>query len=596
MYASFSSRHRRVYTAVACALAALAVAACGGSGDAVDDRSDLQPITIDETAIVPNTMLGRLVYGSFDQESQPALDLLKQYFTNTQLFAGTSALQKGDVLVIDGRTVTADDLKESGQLAEQAFALQVPIIIVGFDDVLEEAIHALIPTISAPGYSAIALLTPPRAGQAASDAGIFLSQAQLSGKSLALPRGTADHLVNQLLSYRSAAQAIVKRDTPSDTTCTATSGADTDPCRLIESHPFASLTVEFAGTFAGSECLSRDWYALATYGLGAFGRTYTGYSGTGTSIDYAPQCPSQVVTITPTLYKNSVLDEQGKPQASRFLTIQLSASLNPGAGADTTGNNLVGWYQTRHRLNVALDNSFISLHGALLKAHAPTTQNGSTNVQDSFQWGLSGQVNVKGGKGGVEGGGQLGWSVGFSHSVTNSIPDWQFIDNSIAQAWSFEAQQTTPYRVQGSGDNYKKDAPGSEPNCANMGNFLFIWSGTHCHASLQHARHDKLKPLSTSTMSLNGMVAWDLGPDNNSRTELPLNVTMTSFYDAAGCTRKTKHTRDVASDGQHISDSKLDKPHCTTNQLDDSFGTWYARSTREVAPQFKLNLAALSLN
>ena len=586
---------RKVHASVACAVSIFALVSCGGSGDAADDTADLPPITNDEGTITPNAALGRLVYGSFDQESQPALDLLKQHFTQQQLYAGTSALQKGDVLVIDGRTITPADLKNSGQLAAQAYEKQIPIIIVGFDDVLEEATHALIPTISAPGFSTVALLMPPRSDQAPDTGGLFLSQAQPAGKSLVLQRRTANHLVNQLLRYRSSSANLAQQDAAGAPTCTATSGGDTDPCRLVKSVGFKALTVEFAGSFEGSECLSRDWYALETIGLGAFGRSYAGYSGTGSAIDYQAQCPSQVVTITPTLYKNSVVDENGNPLPSRFLTLSFSASLNPGPG-DTTGNNLVGWYQTRHRLNVALDKGFMSLNGALLKAHAPTTQNGSTNVQDSFQWGLSGQINGKGGEGGGEAGGQFGWSVGFSHTVTNNIPDWQFIDNSVAQAWSFEAQQTMPYRVQGSGEDYKRDAPGSEPNCANMGNFLFIWAGTHCHALLEHARHDKLKPLSTSTMSINGMVAWDLGPDNNQKTDLPLYVTMTSFYDAAGCTRKTKHSRDVTSPGQHISNSKLDAPHCTRNQSDDGLGTWYARSMREVTPTFKLNLSTLSLD
>ncbi len=591
----------------ACLAALGLLAACGGGGtDADDDPSvlsaDLPPLILPSvTDGKPNTRLGRLVVGSFSPAGQDALNQVKKLFAQQTPYTADSVLTSGDVLVLDGASLTPQDLSGAKQLAARAYAAQVPVLILGFDDALEEASHKLLPTASVPGFNSMALLMPARPGQPMSDAAILLSSPQVDTKVI-MTDTLLGHISRELLDFRTRREAITKLGAPANDPGKSDCSSSTDPayCGFVQQTPLGRLTIADINSVArgNTNCLSRDW---TPYASGA-GRHYVGYSTRGYATHADAQCPSQVWNFFPVLYLTYGVDTStGKlTQPSRVLYLGMSASLDPKVA--NNNKDQLGWYQTRHTLEVKPDepglivgdDSYASpaKHGLIWLANTPNTQNGQTTKTDSVAWNLnislSGTGGVQGGKPTGSGTGTIGGGVTVSHSTTNTIPDWKIVDNTdpAQGVWRFDAQQEAPYPVNDS----------TSAGCEDMGNFLFEWSGTHCKALPQHVRNDKLKDLSLNTMGLNGMMAWDLGSDNNKLSKVRLKVTTQSWFDVAGCARLTKQSKGGTIGVDQLDPKYVKSANCASNQsLPPYKGTWYSRAYRSIATPLVINLDGLEI-
>lgn len=589
VHSPFARPHRRTGPLRAAALAfatavALSLSACGGGTHGGDDDetvgmpADLPATTLPaDDAIVARASLGRLVSAPASADNQAVFDRISRYFSSRVAFSDAASLRAGDVLLIDGTQVTPDDLRGSDRLAATAMAAQVPILIVGFDDALEEAIHQLLPTASVPGYSSVALIEPPRPGQPWSDGSITVSQAVGNAVTrLPATRNTTDQLVARVATFHarrsvSAADAsAVQRDGGSNAQCTGDDPAD---CARIQKQPLARLSIvedfSFNGLRRETRCLMRDWVPFDVI-EGSFGdrQVYTGYADGNQPVYATPQCPSQVWDFYPTLYLNDPVN--GKP--SRYLQINVNGSFNPNV-ADN-GNDLLGWYQTRRQLTLTPTSGQTPWHHI---ANAPTTSNNQTTVSDTRGWSLNlgGEAGSAGSKGGV------GASVNFSHTTSNVIPDWKLIDQTDATAgvWKFDFQQAQPYAVN----------EGSGSACASVARAMFRWLGVPCASLPTHVQNDRVKDLSLYTGTLEGLIVWDLEPRNNNQGRATIEVVSSSWFDATGCSRMTKKShREYPTPPQYLKNA-----NCVANQLRSNDGTWSSRVQRQTSQTLSIDLAAL---
>ena len=611
-------RTTRLWTALAlCGV--LVLGACGGDDGppaaSLDDEdtsvmaSDLPPLTLtdhSDDSIVADARLGRLVHASFGAESQAALDRIKRYFTQQTVFTSAADLRAGDVLVVDGSKVTPNDMGGADQLAASAFAAQVPILVVGFSDALEEAVHQLLPTATVSGFNSLALILPPRPDQPLSDGAVILTSSQGDDATVNVTRNTLDQFAGELRAYRQTRDAVQAPASlskagsdPNVSKCTTNN--DPAACNYVQMHVQGRLSItedfRYTGLNQFTSCLSRDWQPYDTWEFGPTSRTYVGYTEYNASQYFEPQCPQQAWNFYPVLYLTYAVDPSTNKLTlpSRVLYLATNASLYPGV--KDKNNGVYGWYQTRHSLEVLPDPSFAvgdvpdaspPKHGLIWLDNAPKTQNNQTTQSDTAGWSLSGKISggVSGGK--PTGGAEFGWSVSYSHTTTNTIPDWKLLDNTepAAGIWRFDFQQASPYPVNDS----------TAANCASMGNFLFTWAGTHCSALPQHVITDKIKDLSVNTAGLQGVMVWDLGADNNSRQAMKLTVNTKSWFDSAGCARLTKKSKQSWPGNNFAPPNYLKDANCASNQsLPPHDGTWYRRARRDFSNQLVIDLTALEI-
>ncbi len=590
-------------TRAAAAMAALtAIAACGG-GSGIDPEEDDAAIVADmparelepDSAIVADPALGRLVHGPFAADSQQALERIARYFGSRTALAGADMLQPGDVLLIDGRHVTPAELGDADRLAAKAFAAQVPIVIVGFDDALEDAVHRLLPTASLPGFNSLAVVMPPRPGRDWSDGAILLTPSQ-ADDTIAIARSATDQMAAQLRQFQQRrlqpqAGAQAQAGEAGSSQCTSSNPAY---CNYVKQVPQGRLSISDSSGDR-SHCLSRDWVPYSTAESTLWARTYVGYDANAPVKYFTPQCPSQVWNFYPVLYLTYATDPAtGKlTEPSRVLYLGMGASFDPKVADRNAG--LFGWFQTRRSLEVIPDPGFarggdnLDRKGLTWLANAPTTQNGQTTQSDTAGWSLNGKLGGSaGGDKPPTGSADFGWSVSFSHTTSNTIADWKLLDRTDPQAgiWRFEAQQSSPYAVDGS----------SAANCASMGNHLFKWDATHCRSLPRHVITDRIKDLSLHTAALQGLVVWDLGALNNGRTTMALTVNTESWYDAAGCARLTKGSKQGVL-GQSAMDPKdLKSADCANNQsLPPNDGTWYERAQRRMSQTLRIHIDQLTI-
>lgn len=575
---------RLIAGGLAIGVSSLLLISCGGGDNAVtqNDDDDITQMSADvpaaelaQAAIVPEPALGRLVYGSAQSDSQASFDFLKQYFTTQTAFSSGSDLKAGDVLVLDGRTVQPKDLSEVGQLAHQAFTAQVPILIIGFDDVLEEAIHKLLPTASVPGFNAFALITPPRAGQPWNDGGITVTQSQLgTSKDLTPSRSTMDSLIEQLRGYRnkslSAGSSQLSKQgssasTSSDGSSSPCTADNPEYCGQIVQTSLATIHIiedfRFNGLQRPTNCLSQDWTIWNSAGR----RHYAALADKKFATYNEPQCPSQVWLFSPVLYLNSPLNAP----PSRVVYLGLDGSFNPRVAQ--RGNNELAWYQTRRRVEVKPD-----APGIQWLSNLPLTRNSEHTVTDTRGWSLNGSVTAGQGPKGPIGTGTFGFSVNYSHTTSNVIPDWKLIDTTDAAnaIWRFEAQQVSPYPVNDD----------TSANCANMGSAMFSWDATHCRSLPRHVKTTAANDLSVNNATLQGMAVWDLGSQNNNLHEVNFTVNTSSWFDAVGCTLLTKKSTGGVPGETILNPKILKSPNCASNQsLPPNAGTWYRRAQRDAS-------------
>lgn len=595
----------RTARAAAAIAACAALAACGG-GSGIDPEEDETAIVADmparelapDSAIVADPALGRLVHGSFAADSQDALALISRYFGSRTALTGADMLQAGDVLLIDGRHVTPADLGDADRLAAKAFAAQVPIIIVGLDDALEEAVHRLLPTASLPGFNSLAVVMPARPGMDWSDGAILLSPSQ-ADPSIAITRTVTDQMAAQLRQFQARRTEPRAQSAPvalaaqagdaGNSQCTA---SNPSYCNYVKQVPQGRLSISDSSP---SQCLSRDWVPYASAVNFFWSRTYVGYDANAPIKYFAPQCPSQVWNFYPVLYLTYATDPAtGKlTEPSRVLYLGMGASFDPKVADRNAG--LFGWFQTRRSLEVIPDPGFakggdnLNRKGLTWLANAPTTQNGQTTQSDTSGWSLNGKLaGTGGGDKPPTGTAEFGWSVNFSHTTSNTIADWKLLDRTDPQAgiWRFEAQQASPYAVDGA----------SDAGCASMGNHLFKWDATHCRSLPRHVITDRIKDLSVNTAALQGLVVWDLGSLNNAKTTMALAVNTHSWYDAAGCARLTKGSKQGVL-GQSAMDPKdLKSADCANNQsLPPNDGTWYERAQRSMSQTLHIHVDQLTI-
>lgn len=617
---SDSFRPPRLWMALALS-GMLVLSACGGSDDGPpasslenEDTSvttaDLPPLALADHAddsITADAQLGRLViHAGFGVQSQVALDRIKRYFTEQTPFTSAADLRAGDVLVVDGNQVTPSDLGDADQLAASAFAAQVPIMVVGFSDALETAVHKLLPTATVTGFNSLALIMPPRPGQPWSDGTVMLTASQGDDTTLTVTRNALDQFARELLDYRqtraaspSAANAQQAASDPRSNQCSANN--DPAACNYVQQTTQGRLTITEPFVYTGlgqfTSCMSRDWRPYDTYETWAWSRTYAGYTNYNASEYFEPQCPQQVWNFYPILYLTYAIDPVTSKLTvpSRVLYLAVNASLDPRV-ADKN-SSVFGWFQTRHSLEVLPDPAFAvgsdadaspPKRGLVWLDNTPKTQNNQTTQSDTAGWSLNGKIagGASGGK--PTGGAEFGWSVSYSHTTTNTIPDWKLLDytDPAAGIWRFDFQQASPYAVNDS----------TSADCGSMGNFLFTWSGTHCHALPQHVITDKIKDLSVTTASVQGLMVWDLGADNNGKTAMNLTVNTKSWFDAAGCARLTKKSKQSWPGNNFAPPSYLKDANCAGNQsLPPNDGTWYQRARRDFSKQLVIDLTALEI-
>jgi len=563
----------------ACLAAAWAVSACGGGDGGQDQAAD----PVGETPIVADAKLGRLVAAPSAADSQDAFKLIAQYFSQQAAFTSAADLQAGDVLLVDGRQVTADQLGAAGAIAQAALQRQVPILIVGFSDAFEEAIHDWMPSVSIPGYSSLALIQPPRAGQGTADGGIAMVTPDGS-TDLGVGRSLTDPFIEQLRAFRAksaAASPSAAKDAVSSCTNDPSQGLSCSwvvkyspaPVQLVDPYNFNP------GAFGNpTNCLKRNWVVwpnATDRNSHAIGRADKGNPNYG----QRPQCPSQTWTITPVVYVSFPVNAP----MSRVVYLSVDASFNPNLYEYNTA--IADWYQVRHRLTVTPP------QGANLLRHAPGTANGNTTTTSGFTWGISGTGSltggVQGGKPTFNGTLGLGWSVQYSHSTTNTIADWGVVDNTepAQGVWVADFLQNEPY----SGD--------SSVGCDAMGNTMFEWQSTHCHSLPDKVKTGQLKPLSIHTSMLSGAAVWDLTPANNDQKSVAFNLSGESWWDSVGCTvRSSENSWGTQYPDAWVFDTrKLSGPACKDNQFLYSLGTFYQRAYRSFPKQVILDLTKMPL-
>lgn len=602
---------RTASVACACFATLALLTSCAGDDDgmAADDddpsvlSAGLPPLTL--PSIIdnpPNAKVGRLVVGKFSTAGGDALARVSRLFAQQVPYTDSNALRPGDVLVLDGSSITPNDLAGADELAARAHAAQVPLLILGFDDALEEAANKLIPTVNITGFSSMSLLLPALPGEDVSAASVLLTLPQ-EDRQVIMTETMLASISGELLAFHARRESnpklVAKADPPpGNSDCTSN---DPTHCEYVQKRVLGNkkvIDINSDSRKANFNCLSRDWTPYASGG----GRHYVGYSSRAHSTYVQAQCPSQQWNFAPVLYLTYRVDDTTGLLAdpSRVVYVEMSASLNPRT-ADKNGDQYA-WYQTRHQFDLRPDDSKLVVgddsgasppkHGFSWLANAPTTQNGDTTKTDGVTWGLNVSLaingGVQGGKGSVYGTGTLGGSVSVTHSTTNTIPDWKILDNtdSVNGIWSFDTQQATPYAVDGS----------TSADCAVMGNFLFQWAGRHCSSLPQHVRTDTLKDLSYNTMTLNGLSAWDLGSDNNKLNSVNLKFTSTSWFDAAGCARLTKQSKGGTLGVDQLDPKYVKSANCASNQsLPPGKGTWYVRAERQTVIPLTLPLTSLEI-
>jgi hypothetical protein len=614
MLKAFSRRNGSPAPSFAVALASvfigtLLLSSCGGSDGGANILGDDEDTSVlsagvpspelsSDESIVARPALGRLVFGTPGPGAEAAFKLLGRYFSASAAYSTPGALRAGDVLVLDGQSLTAADLQAADRLAAAAFAAQVPLLIIGFDDALEDAIHTRLPTASNPGYNSVALIEPPRIGQPISDGAITLtpSDAGDSPGSPRLTRSEADQLTALIEKFHAArsvtASARLSSQAANAVNAVSTGNANDgtsqctpDPvhpesCGLVQQTALARIQIiepfRYTGLGQPTTCLSRDWELLDDYTNQYQSRNYAAVSNRAITEFYEPQCPSQVLSFYPVLYLNA----PHGAAASRVLYLGLNGSFSANV-RDNTSNELA-WYQTRRKIEVVPQAS-----GVQWMSNLPATTNTDHTQSDQAGWSINGSINGKSSGQGGEAGASVGFSVNFSHTTTNVIPDWKLIDTTDAQAaiWRFEAQQASPYAVDGSTD----------ATCAAMGNLMFKWDATHCRSLPRHVLA-KAPDLSVHTASLQGMSVWDLTPANNALTETTFTLNTSYWFDAVGCTILTKHSTGGTRGETLFHPNVLKSPNCASNQsLPPNKGTWYNRTQRSFSHVLRINLSQLPI-
>jgi len=417
-----------------------------------------------------------------------------------------------DVLLLDARQESPLSITELNHPFRQAYDAGVPILIMHMDDQFERAIHRILPSMMDVGYTGLALVIPPRAGHGRQD-GIILHTArhEIHHEPWSASSGAINHALNYLKN------SLLSRDKTQTSGSNGDSCSSVDPslCTLVKKTPLARISL-INDSAADGKCLTRDWDYVSAYAT----RPILALSHDASSHVQAPQCPSQIINFYPVLYLNETVNGP----KSRVVSLGMDANLNPGS-LSQRDSNAVFWYQTYFDMQVlpgVWSGPDLFLTGIQWLANLPHSANNQHSMTDSTGWSLN--VSAKG-NGEVSGGG----SVSFSHSVTNSLSDWKYIDRTTQSSsdgapWVFTAMQGFPY----AGD--------SREECDGYGD-VFNWSGVKCHAYPQSVRFDTIPDLSRSTAIINGVGVWDLNEGNNANKTATFSVTTTTRFDAVGCGR-----------------------------------------------------------
>ncbi|OYY75509.1 MAG: hypothetical protein B7Y40_00900 [Gammaproteobacteria bacterium 28-57-27] len=428
--------------------------------------------------------------------------------------AGIQSLEAGrDVLLLDARLENPLSITEPNHAFRQAFDAGVPILIMHMDDDFERAVHRILPSLLDVGYTGLALVIPPRAGYGHHDGSIMhITRKDARSEPWSATNTAINSLLDQLHQPHPA------RAASSDSNGDSCSSVDANLCSFVQKTPLARISIinDFS---ADGICLTRDWEYVDAYVT----RPILALNFDSTKHDQSPQCPSQIINFYPVLYLN---DTVNGPK-SRVVSLGMDANLNPGS-LSQRDNNAAFWYQTYFNMQVrpaVWTGSDLWLTGIQWLANLPHSANNQHSMTDSTGWSLN--VAAKS-NGEVSGGG----SVSFSHSVTNSLSDWKYIDHTTQSSsegtpWAFTAMQGFPY----AGD--------SSEDCDGFGD-VFNWLGVKCHSLPQGVRYDTIPDLSLATAIINGLAVWDIGSDNNASKTAVFTVSTTTSFDAVGCGRWSK--------------------------------------------------------
>ncbi|MDD3608374.1 MAG: hypothetical protein PHI49_01315 [Halothiobacillaceae bacterium] len=478
----------------------------------------------------------------------------------------------GDVLLLDARQDVPETIGDANHVFRQAFDAGVPILVMNMDDAFERAVLRLMPGLLDVGPTGLALVIPPRVGRGAED-GALLHIAR--EKAQRAPWRVSEGAINTLLDQLHSPRRPVARGHAQDQNSETCSAADPNLCSLVKKTALArtSFVVDYASDGA---CLTRDWQYVAQVDIGVI----LALAEDSSSQKYSsPQCPTQIINFYPTLYLN---DTANGPQ-SRVVVLGMDANLNPGVVSQRDANALF-WYQTYFDMAV-LPAVYAGpdpiTNGIQWLANLPHSADNQHTVTDSAGWSLNVAARSDGE---VTGGG----TVSFTHTVSNTVSDWKYIDRTSQQAaqtrWGFTSMQAFPY-------------PGDSSEDCEGTSDVFNWAGIACHALPQSVRYDTVPDLSRASAVINGLAVWDLGKENNPNTTAQLTLSTTTRFDAVGCGRWSKSGHWDKSMGLIAAPDDLGDYSCSgisfINAGQD--GTWTRRAQHVVIKQFLLDLSLLPI-
>nr|WP_319564946.1 hypothetical protein [uncultured Rhodoferax sp.] len=554
-----AARHRTRITAAWLGVSLLLLGGCGGGQP--------QP---NNTAVVMEQLV--VVGKPVDMAMRSAIEAR---FRQVRSGAMPTLEAGRDVLLLDARLENPLSITEPSHAFRQAFDAGVPILIMHMDDNFERAVHRLLPGLLDVGYTGLALVIPPRAGYGYQDGAIMhISRKDARSEPWSATNTAVNTLLDQLRQLHPARTATQSADANGDS-CTS---VDTNLCSLVKKTPLARMSIinDFS---ADGKCLTNDWeYVDAFVTRPILALAYDSSSAKNST----PQCPSQVINFYPVLYLNETVNGP----KSRVLSLGMDANLNPGL-LSQADNHAAFWSQTYFDMQVlpaVWSGPDLLLTGIQWLANLPHSANSQVSVTDSAGWSLN--VAAKS-NGEVSGGG----SVSFSHSVTNTLTSWKYIDNTTQSSttgapWGFTAMQAFPY------------AGNSSTDCDGTGS-VFNWAGAQCHALPQSVRYDTIPDLSKSTAIINGMAVWDLGSDNNANSKAQITLSTTSHFDAVGCGRwsNSNYWNPFSVKGQMAPANDVGGYDCSGISFWNvgNSTTWTRRAITSVIKQFEIDLSLLPI-
>ena len=490
-------------------------------------------------------------------------------FRQVQGDNGQSMSAGQDVLLLDARLEPPSSITDPNHAFRRAFAAGVPILVMHMDDDFEQTVHRILPTLLSVGHAGLALIIPPRAGHGYQDGAILHATRQGEQKeSWSVAKNTIDSLLDELnrLSARRSAADLAEANEDS---C---SSVDANFCSFVQKTPLARIGIvnDFS---ADGACLTRDWEYVGAYVTRPIlALAHDGFTQTAT-----PQCPSQIINFFPVLYLNDTV----KGAKSRVLSLGMEASISPASLSQRDGNAAF-WYQTSFEMEV-LPSVDESLNGIQWLANLPHSANSQHTVVDSSGW----ELNVSGKSNGEV---NVGGKVSLTHTVSNTLSDWKYIDHTIQRSdtstWSFTAMQGYPY----AGD--------SAENCDGVGD-VFNWAGVKCHAYPESIRYDTIPDLSRSAAAINGLAVWDLGSENNAGAKAWINLSATTRFDAVGCGRwsNSNYWNPYSVKGTIAPADDVGDYDCggiAFLNFGDS-ASWQRRAQRVASKQFSIDLSVLPI-